>query len=99
MSGLRISRCGRLSPKENLEPGTYNRFSQEVQGRQGWQAAELAGEAAEVLDGADAVGVERVVDVAGEIGADDIGWDRDAGRPFANEGFDVGQAGVAAGHE
>jgi hypothetical protein len=59
----------------------------------------LHAERAEVLDGAEAVGVERVVDVLGEVGADDVSGDGDARCPLADEGVDVGEAGVAAGDE
>ena len=52
-----------------------------------------------MLDGTEAIGVQRVVDVAGEIGPDDLRRDRDPGRPLADEGVDVGESSVAAGDE
>ena len=50
----------------------------------------------EEFDGADAVGVEAVVDVVGEVVADGRGWDGDAGGPLGDELIDVGEA-VGAG--
>ena len=57
---------------------------EEVEFRERWKRADGGGEGAEELDGAEAVGVEGVVDVAGEIGADGVGTEGDAGRPLGN---------------
>ena len=54
---------------------------------------------AEEFDGADAVGVEDVVDVVGEVVADGGGGDGDAGGPLFDEIFDVEKTVVARGFE
>ena len=51
---------------------------------------DFGGVLAEEFDGADAVGVEEVVDVVGEVVADGCGWDGDAGGPLGYELIDVG---------
>lgn len=57
--------------------------------------ADLGGVLAEELDGADAIGVESVVDVVGEVVADGFGQEREAGRPLVDEIFDVCEAVIA----
>jgi hypothetical protein len=52
---------------------------------------------AEEFDSSDAVGVEDIVDVVGEVVADGCGWDCDAGRPLFDELLDVEKAVVARG--
>ena len=49
-----------------------------------WKRADGGSEGAEELDGAEAVGIEGVVDVVGEIGADGGGTEGDAGRPLGD---------------
>ena len=39
--------------------------------------------------------IERVVDVFGEVGADGVLAEGQAGAPLGDEGFDVGEAAVA----
>ncbi len=63
------------------------------------KGVDLCGEGAEEFDGLQAVGVEGVVDVLGEVGADGFGGEGEAGGPFVDEVFGVGEAGVAAGGE
>ena len=60
---------------------------------------DFGGVLAEELDGADAVGVEDVMDVMGEIVPNGRGWDGDTRCPLFDEGFDVKQAVVAGGFE
>ena len=57
--------------------------------------AGFSGVLAEELDGADAVCVEDIVDVVGEIVADGGGRKRDAWGPLFDEGLDVEEAVVA----
>ena len=54
---------------------------------------------AEYLDGADAVGVENVVNIRGEILADGDGRDGDSRGPLCDQVFDVEEAVVAGGFE
>src|SRR5271163_2719868 len=54
---------------------------------------------AEDFDGADAVGVENVVDVVGEVVSDGGGGDGDAGGPLFDELFDVEKAMIARGFQ
>jgi len=68
-------------------------------GAQGVEDADVGGEVAEGGDAADAVGVEGVVDVLGEVVADGGGWERDARGPLADEVFGVGEAVLAGGVE
>ena len=76
-----------------------DRSAEEVKEGKRREDSELRGEGAEVLDGTEAVGVKGVVDVLSEVGADAVGGDGDAGCPLADESFDVGETGVAAGSE
>ena len=50
---------------------------------------------AEEIDGAEAGSVEKVMDIAGEIEADGLGRESNAGGPVPDEIFDVGEAMVA----
>ena len=59
----------------------------------------FGGVLAEELDGADAVGVQDVVDVMGEVMADGGGRDGDARRPLFDEVLDVKKAVIARGFE
>ena len=72
---------------------------EKVEGGEGWEEVDLCGQGAEELDGTEAVGVQGVVDVAGEVGADGFRADGDAGCPVGDELVDVCKAGVAAGGE
>jgi hypothetical protein len=54
---------------------------------------------AKAFDGANAVGVEDVVNIRGEVVADGCGRDGDAGSPLFDEFFDVEEAVVAGGFE
>ena len=76
--------------------GSGGLAGQEVEAVEGWKGPDACGEAAEEFDGAEAVGVEGVVDVVGQIGADRVGGEVEAGRPFGDELVDVGKPGVAA---
>ena len=67
-----------------------------------WKRGEdicFGGVLAEDFDGADAVGVENVVDVSGEVVADSGGRDGDAGGPLLDDLLDVSEAVVAGGSE
>ncbi len=55
----------------------------------------MCGELAEEGDGLEARGIEGVVDVGGEIGADGFGWEGKAVGPLPDEVFDVLEAVVA----
>ncbi len=66
---------------------------------EGWEQVGFGGEGAEVMDGGNAVVVEGVVDVAGEVVADGCGRQRDARRPFGDEGVQICEAVVAGGCE
>jgi len=55
----------------------------------------FGGVAAEEFDGLNAVGCEVVVDVVGEVLTDGYGSEGNAGSPFVDEVFDVGEAMVA----
>ncbi len=68
-----------------------------MQAREGREDVEFSGELAEELDGADAVGVEDVVNVRGEIVPDGGGRDRDAWGPVFDELFDIEEAVIARG--
>jgi len=57
--------------------------------REWWQNACFRGVLAEEFDGANAVGVENVVDVIGEVVTDGGRWKGDAWRPLFDEIFDV----------
>ena len=52
----------------------------------------FGGVSAEEFDGADAVGVEGVVDVVGEVAADDGGGEGDARGPVLDEILDMQEA-------
>ena len=56
------------------------------------ECSDFGSVATEEGDGFDAGGVERVVDVAGEVVEDGGGWESDAGGPLSDEGVDVGLA-------
>jgi hypothetical protein len=47
--------------------------SQEVERGEGWEDVDLRGQGAEEFYGAEAVGVEGVVDVVAEVAADGVG--------------------------
>jgi hypothetical protein len=64
-------------------------------GRKWGKNISFGGVAAEEFDGGDALGDERVVDVAGEVVADGFGRDGDARRPFGDQRVDVREAVVA----
>lgn len=67
--------------------------------REGGEDINLGGVLTEEFDGTDAVDVEVVVDVAGEVEADGGGRDGDSGGPLFDELFDVGEAVIAGGVE
>ncbi len=60
---------------------------------------DFGGVSAEAFDGVDAVGVEVVVDVVGEVVANGGGRDGDARGPLIDEFFDVEEAVVAGRFE
>ena len=89
----RIRRAGRCGSR-----GTFGLLAMSSRKRRvgKWgQDVGFGGVAAEEFDGGDAVGRERVVDVAGEVVADGGGRDGDARRPLFDERVDVGEAVVA----
>ena len=59
----------------------------------------FGGVLAEELDGAEAVGVEDVVNIRGEIVADSGGWDSDSRSPLFDQPLDIEKAVVAGGFE
>ncbi len=73
------------------------RSAEEIEFWKCGECADAGGKGAEEFDGAEAVGVQRVVDVAREVGADGIGADGEAWVPLGDELLGVGAAGVAAG--
>ena len=72
---------------------------EQMQRGEWWKGADAGGKGAEELDGAEAVGIQSVVDVLCEIGADGLGADGEARRPLGDELLGVGEAGFAAGGE
>lgn len=75
------------------------RLAEEIEGGERRECADACCEGAEELDGKEAVGVQGVVNIAGEVGADGFGADGDAGSPVGDDLVDVGEAGIAAGVE
>jgi hypothetical protein len=69
----------------------------EAKMRQRREDAGLGGVLTEELDGADAIGVENVVDVGGKVVADSGGGNGDAGGPLLDDLFDVEKTVVARG--
>ncbi len=72
---------------------------EEAQAGKRGEDIDFVGVLAEEFDGADAVGCEGVVNVAGEVVADGVGRNGDAGCPLFDELFDVGEAVIAGGFE
>jgi hypothetical protein len=85
--------------REGQRGSSADYSAEQVQERKRRKNSKLQAERAEVLDGAEAVRVEGVVDVLSQVGADDFGGEGDAGCPLADEGVDVGEASVTAGGE
>ena len=67
--------------------------------REGREGADFGGVLAEAFDGTDAIGVEDVVNIRGEIVADRGGWYGDARGPLFDELFNVEKTVVAGGFE
>src|SRR5258705_4038144 len=72
---------------------------EEAKAGQWGEDIDFGGVLPEQLDGADAVGIEDVMNIRGEVMADGGGWDRDAGGPLLDEIFDVEKAVVTRGFE
>ena len=58
---------------------------------------DLGGVLAKAFDGADAVGVEDVVNIRGKVVSDGGGGESDAGGPLLDEPLDVEEAVVSGG--
>ena len=67
--------------------------------REGGQHIDFGGVLTKDLDGANAVSVEDVMDVIGEIVTDGGGWKGDARCPLGDEIFDIQEAVIARGLE
>src|SRR5258705_12546901 len=80
-----VARCCRLMKLQEAEVGERR------------EDVDFGGVLSEAFDGADAVGVEDVVNIRGEVVADGGGWDGDARGPLFDEFFDVEEAVVAGG--
>lgn len=79
-----------------MEASSRSRCAEQVDAGEGREDGLLCGEFAEEHEGFEAGGVERVVDVFGEVGADGAGGDAEARRPFLDESVDVCEAVIAA---
>ena len=67
--------------------------------REGGEGIDFGGVLAEDLDGANAVSVEDVMDVIGEIVTDGGRWKSDARGPLGDQIFDIQEAVIARGFE
>jgi hypothetical protein len=72
---------------------------EEAKMRQGGEDIDFGGVLAEDLDGANAVSVEDVMDVIGEIATDCGRWKGDARGPLGDQIFDIQEAVIARGFE
>src|SRR6266702_910034 len=97
---IKVVAKGTIEDKTSRRESKSQRFasqagSEEAKVGKCGQNTGIGGVAAEELDCGDAVLIQRVVDVAGQIVADGGGWKSDAGRPLFDERVDVGEAVVA----
>lgn len=85
---------GQVSRDARIKRGYLGRL-EKMQPGEGLQDVDLGGVLAEEFYGADAVGVECVVDVVGEVVTYGLGEEREARGPLADDVFNVGEAVIA----